>query len=334
MGEVFLYGNGGNDKVGSMLTVTATAPVGAMVTISKDGKSKTKVADSDGIAVFKGLESGEWMVTITDGVYTDHKTISVESNYYIELTLSAIPKFTYTGNYKVVNDDGEPDNWKIRFLTSGTLTFTELRSAVDGIDIFLVGGGGGGGHGVGGPSGGGGGGGGGGYTNVSNTVPTVNMPYEIVIGAGGAGSGYIGGGGKGGSTSAFGFTASGGNGGSGSGSHTGGSGGSGGGGGSVSSGNPGRGGYDGSNGFSGGSGSGGKGQGTTTREFHEPSGKRYSGGGGGGSYGNPAIGGDGGGGSSGSAGSTNTGGGGGGHLRNGGYGSNGGSGIVIIRKKR
>lgn len=43
----------------------------------------------------------------------------------------------FTGNYKIENE-GTAD-WKIHFLTSGTLTFTEEPSR---IDVFLVGGGG------------------------------------------------------------------------------------------------------------------------------------------------------------------------------------------------
>ena len=38
-----------------------TAPVGCTVTVSKDGKSKTKVADDAGTALFKGLEGAEDM---------------------------------------------------------------------------------------------------------------------------------------------------------------------------------------------------------------------------------------------------------------------------------
>lgn len=48
------------------------------------------------------------------------------------------PAFTFTGNYKIENE-GQAD-WKIYFLTSGTLTFTEEPSR---IDVFLVGAGGG-----------------------------------------------------------------------------------------------------------------------------------------------------------------------------------------------
>lgn len=48
-----------------------------------------------------------------------------------------IPAFTFTGNYKIENE-GTAD-WKIHFLTIGTLTFTKEPSR---IDVFLVGDGG------------------------------------------------------------------------------------------------------------------------------------------------------------------------------------------------
>ena len=65
--------NTGGGGTGAKLTVTA--PAGCTVTVSKDGKTKTKVAGSDGIVVFKGLASGSWTVTITDGSQTaDYKS--------------------------------------------------------------------------------------------------------------------------------------------------------------------------------------------------------------------------------------------------------------------
>ena len=50
-----------------------------------------------------------------------------------------LPEFTYTGQYEKFQVDKK--NWKIRFLTSGTLVFPKR---VPAIDVFLVGGGGGG----------------------------------------------------------------------------------------------------------------------------------------------------------------------------------------------
>ena len=161
---------------------------------------------------------------------------------------ASIPEFTYTGNYTFI-DDGD-DNWRIKFLTSGTFTIT--NDDFD-IDAFLVGGGGGGGW---------RGAGAGGYTTLAQVTAVKDTGYSIVIGAGG---GYQA---SGGQTSAFSNTANGGQGGQSDGS--GGDGGSGGAG------------WNGDGGSNGGNGTGqgyGYGQGTTTREFHEATGDLYSPGG-------------------------------------------------------
>lgn len=318
-------------------TLTITAPAGVTVTISKDGKTKTKIASPDGIAVFKGLASGTWTVTINDGSQTAQKVAVINTDYALVISFNAIPEFTYTGDFEIVNDADEPittsmDNWKIRFLTSGTLTFTKLNWAKNGIDVFCVGGGGNGGA---GGSYGGGGGGGGGYTKTDKSVPVSLTSYDIIVGA------------AGGNTSAFGLSANAGSPGGDSGDISndygaGGSGGSGGGKGGKVNTIPGAdGGFDGST-----PSGGGTGQGTTTREFGDDAGKLYSGGGGGGTGQSSGIatkggtGGSGGGGKgadtrygSGTAGTANTGGGGGGGGASGSGGS-GGSGIVIIRNAR
>lgn len=97
--------------------------------------------------------------------------------------------FTYSGECQVIDESTEAyNNWKIKFLTSGTLMFTANMN----IDVFCVGGGG---------SGAGGGatgspskrtdlpsaGGGGGYTKTIKNVNIIkNTSYSIVVGAGGA----------------------------------------------------------------------------------------------------------------------------------------------------
>ena len=261
---------------------------------------------------------------------------------------SSKPIYTYTGNSQLI-DDGN-GNWRIKFLTSGTLTFTNVGNGINGIDVFCVGGGGGGGGGY-GPSYTGGGGGGGGYTKTSKGV-TVNAgtAYSVTIGSGGTPSyAQQTAAGSGGTTSALGVSAAGGAGGYGGyyGGGVGGKGGSGGGsGGQMYNGiDAGVGGENGGNGTnaSNGTSEGGKGQGSTTREFGENSGTLYSGGGGGAGATKNAAGGAGGGGNgakeqTGSVNSTNgaanTGGGGGGNFYwNSGTGY-GGSGIVVIRNHR
>ena len=241
--------------------------------------------------------------------------------------------FTYTGTYELVMESSV--NWKIRFLTSGT--FRPLENA--SVDVFAVGGGGSSyylsGTGM-------GAGGGGGYTTTqSNVSLDSSKTYIVTIGDGGGSHGSP----SDGYASRFedsdiggiSITASGGkraqkltntN-------WKGGNGGSGGGGNGSSSSAAGDGGSD---GYDGGAGAGrqGRGQrttgeGTTTREFGEPTGALYAGGGGGRSSvsaGYIGLGGAGGGGDGGQPGTPNTGGGAG---ANGGI---GGSGIVIIRNAR
>lgn len=74
---------------GTGATLTVTAPSGCTVTVTKDGKTKTKVADSFGLAVFKGLASGEWTISITDGEQTAQKTVTITADYSTAITFFA-----------------------------------------------------------------------------------------------------------------------------------------------------------------------------------------------------------------------------------------------------
>lgn len=299
---------------GGVLTVTVSP--GELVTVSNSDKSQAKAANASGVAVFKGLKAGPWTVAVTRNGKPTAKTVIVVTDYSVSIPLSTIPEFTYTGDYEIVNDSDEPitiseGNWKIRFLTSGTLTFTNLNGAEGGIDVFLVGGGGNG-ETIRGARGGGGG-----YTKTVKGVSiAIATPYTVTIGA------------SSGTSSAFGASANG---------ASGANGGSGGGGGGSSSGTPGNGGSNGGNGTAGNVSQGGTGQGTTTREFGESTGKLYSGGGGGsaanaGAAGDSTAGAGAGYGGAAKNGVANTGGGGGAAYD--GTAGHGGSGIAIIRNTR
>lgn len=274
---------------------------------------------------------------------------------------NGLPVYTYTGESQMI-DDGK-GNWRIKFLTSGT--FRSYKN--ERIDAFLVSGGGSGGFSTG--FGRSAGGGGGGKTQTfSGITISGDLSHSITVGVGGEGLSSLSSryGAAGGATVAFDVYASAFNGGDSNCdvpplSIKGGSGGSGGGGGA--SGQNAAGGNGGSDGDRGSDGEkapndpqdvrGGDGQGTTTREFGEPTGDLYGGGGGGGTSGGESsasgAGGAGGGGAGGKpgaripaeAGATNTGGGGGGGSSatpDGDdiavSGGKGGSGIVIIRNAR
>lgn len=70
---------------GAGCTLTITAPVGATVTVSKDGKSKPSKVATTGAVVFKGLESGIWTVTITNGTDTASKTVEIKADYETQI---------------------------------------------------------------------------------------------------------------------------------------------------------------------------------------------------------------------------------------------------------
>lgn len=225
-------------------------------------------------------------------------------------------QFNYTGDY-VKREDGV-----VELKSSGAITFpTEQK-----IDIFCVGGGGRGG--VAPSSAGKGGGGGAGYTRTIKKVSAIGS-YEVVVGSGSTTDSGTGG------TSSFGsYSVPGGN--NGVSVFSGGTGGSGGSGGGGAGNGGGSGGSNGNNGTSA-EAEGGTGQGFTTREFGEVTGKLYAAGGGGAVNG---AGGEGGGGTggngetsttTGTAGEANTGSGGGGGSSYWNPG-NGGSGIVCIRE--
>lgn len=302
------------------------------VTEIKGYNSENVVISTSGSSVICDRNTNTWKMIVDVLV----KKVVINFTYK-----KGAPAFTFinseTGaNAKFRIENADTADWKIYLLESGTLTFTDEK--MPSIDVFLVGGGGGGGKGYDWYAedsrlgtkhhARGGGGGAGGYT-LTLTNPSINTgtEYSIVVGTGGAG------GTAGGSTSAFSQTAAGG-----------------GAGGAASNGSPGTGaaGTGGSNGGNGGSlgvastipaGSDGTpGQGTTTREFGESTGKLYAGGGGGGTgyngYGGTSVinsGGAGGGGSSSTNGEENTGGGGGGGVDGNAAGASGGSGIVVIR---
>ena len=142
-----LYGFGGGSG-GTGATLTVTAPAGATVTVSKDGKSKTKVADLDGVAVFKGLETGTWTVTITDGTQTAQKTVTITADYTTEITFfAATIHVTYPAGSTCTATDGTttltaPDTsgtWDCVVPNAGTWTVSLDSGLSETIDVTTSG---------------------------------------------------------------------------------------------------------------------------------------------------------------------------------------------------
>lgn len=146
-----LYGFGGGG--GSGATLTVTAPAGATVTVSKDGKTKTKTAGADGTAVFKGLATGQWTVTITDGEQAAQKTVTITADYSTAITFfAATIHVTYPAGSTCTATDGvttltAPDTsgtWDCVVPNAGTWTVvcgsirkSEQLSNGDTIDVDL-----------------------------------------------------------------------------------------------------------------------------------------------------------------------------------------------------
>jgi len=92
---------------GTGCTLTITAPVGATVTVSKDGKSKPSKVATTGTVVFKGLETGTWTITITDGTDTATKTVEIKSDYSAEITFfSSTINIAYPAGLACTATDG------------------------------------------------------------------------------------------------------------------------------------------------------------------------------------------------------------------------------------
>lgn len=92
---------------GTGCTLTITAPLGATVTVSKDNKAKPSKVATTGTVVFKGLETGTWTITITNGSDTATKTVEIKADYSAEITFfSAIINITYPAGLTCTATDG------------------------------------------------------------------------------------------------------------------------------------------------------------------------------------------------------------------------------------
>ena len=92
---------------GSGGIMTVTAPANVTVTVSKDGKTKTKNSGTSGVAVFKGLATGTWTLTITDGIHTSTKPVVITADYSTTIAFfSATINVTYPAGSTCTVTDG------------------------------------------------------------------------------------------------------------------------------------------------------------------------------------------------------------------------------------
>ena len=113
--------------------MTITAVASETVTISKNGKSKSKTTDSKGVAVFRGLDTGKWTITIVrDGVPIT-RVATVTADYSVAIPLfAATINITYPAGSTCTCSDGTttlsaPDTsgtWACIVPNTGTWTVT------------------------------------------------------------------------------------------------------------------------------------------------------------------------------------------------------------------
>lgn len=116
---------------GCILTITAVAS--ETVTISKNGKSKSKTTDSKGVAVFRGLDTGKWTITIVRGGVPITRVVAVTADYSVAIPLfAATINITYPAGSTCTCSDGTttlsaPDTsgtWACIVPNAGTWTVT------------------------------------------------------------------------------------------------------------------------------------------------------------------------------------------------------------------
>lgn len=133
---------GGGGSSGATLTITGVA--GATVTASKHGKTYTRTINNSGTAVFKGLSTGVWTVTMSGGGQSTTRTVEITADYSLTIAyFSATITITYPANSTCVVTDSSgatiasdtntgtaAKTWTATVGASGTYTIT--ATATDG----------------------------------------------------------------------------------------------------------------------------------------------------------------------------------------------------------
>lgn len=92
-------GAGGNLKV--------IAPAGVAVTVSRGSKIKQKMADSSGVAMFKGLDTGKWTVTLPADESPPTRDVDIDVDYVVVIAyFSATITITYPAGSTCTCTDG------------------------------------------------------------------------------------------------------------------------------------------------------------------------------------------------------------------------------------
>ncbi len=113
--------NTGGGGSGGTLVVTGVA--GDTITATKDGKTYTRTFNSAGKAVFRGLATGIWALTMTNGSQTVTRNVTITADYSLTMAyFTATITVTYPAGSTCTCTDGETT--LAAQGTSGSYTFT------------------------------------------------------------------------------------------------------------------------------------------------------------------------------------------------------------------
>lgn len=127
--------NTGGGGSGGTLVVTGVA--GSTVTVSKDSKTYTRTLNSSGKATFKGLATGTWTITMTDGTQTVTRTVTITADYDLTIAyFSATISITYPAASTCVITDSE--GTQIASDTNGDSNAKTWTATVGAIGTYTI----------------------------------------------------------------------------------------------------------------------------------------------------------------------------------------------------
>ena len=144
MAEAFIVRRGGGGGSGGTLVVTSSGAGTVTVSNSTLGKSYSKSVAVGGSVTFKGLKTGEWTVTLSNGTQTATRSVTINADYSVSVAyFSATISVTYpaTSTCVITNSDGQTvasdtnnssstKTWTATVGATGTYTVT--ATATDG----------------------------------------------------------------------------------------------------------------------------------------------------------------------------------------------------------
>ena len=143
MAEAFIVRRGGGGGSGGTLVVTSSGAGTVTVSNTALGKSYSKTVAAGGSVTFKGLKTGEWTVTLSNGVQTARRSVTINADYSVSVAyFSATISVTYpakstcvvtnSGGQTVASDTNTGSStktWTATVGATGTYTVTATNGS-------------------------------------------------------------------------------------------------------------------------------------------------------------------------------------------------------------